>query len=330
MARKIYGTIRDTNTGKGVKGLRVEAWDDDYPDGDDFMGSTTTDANGNYRISYSGGHWDPSVSHRVTIWRPDIYIRVLTRNATGQWVKLAKSGVHSDHKLENDLQIDLDVEIKKPVSKKTPFDPNQHGFHFANSFTVRPDILKGVDLRSWRMGFCGGMVAAALHRFKKGESLPADTHPLAPGTALYDGLLSRQIKTLMTPNIILDTIYDCQSAPDEGHWYRKHSVGSRTKREWWKLKNSLDNNKPAILVLIRVKGYSANRTRNHQVLATGYDYDPTTKDLTIQVYDPNHPHETRTLSMNIGLPKSRLGAKDSTRKRLRGVFVNPNGDAASS
>ena len=53
MSRKIYGTIIDKNIGKGVKGLRVEAWDDDYPDGDDFMGSAMTDASGHYRIPYS-------------------------------------------------------------------------------------------------------------------------------------------------------------------------------------------------------------------------------------------------------------------------------------
>lgn len=329
MAPKIFGTIKDTKTDQGVKGLRVEAWDDDYPDRDDFMGFARTRVKGDYTISYSRRDWDPSISHWPTTSLPDIYISVFTRNATGQWVKLAKSRVYSDHKLENDLQIDLDVEIKKPISMKTTFDPSEDGFQFDNLFTVAPDIL-GFHLGRWRMGFCGGMVAAALYRFKKGEPIPADTDPPAPGTALYDELLDRQIKTLMSPNIILDTIYDWQTAPDEAHWYRKHSVGSRTKKEWWKLKNDLDNNKPAILVLIRAGRYLANPTVNHQVLAIGYDYDPTAKDLTIQVYDPNHPHETHTLSMNIGLPRSRLRAKDSTKKKLRGFFVNPNTDAASS
>ena len=329
MSRKIYGTIIDKNIGKGVKGLRVEAWDDDYPDGDDFMGAATTDASGHYRIPYSEGHWDSSVSHRVTIWRPDIYIRVFTRNAAGQWVELGKSGVHSNHRLGDDLQIDLDVEVQEPIARKTTFKQDEHGFHFINFFTVRPDIL-GVDLGSWNMGLCGGMCAAALNHFKENKPTPPDSSPPVQGTTLYNELLNRQIRTLLSPNNIVDEIYDWQSAPDEGHWYRKHSIGWRTKREWWELKNNLDDNKPTILVLILVEGYFANLTYNHQVLATGYDYHPSTRDLKIQVYDPNHPDTTHTLSMNIGLPNNQLKARDSSGKRIRGFFINPNGDAANS
>jgi hypothetical protein len=128
---------------------------------------------------------------------------------------------------------------------------------------------------------------------------------------------------------ILYDIYDWQSAPDEEHPNRKHSVGSRTKKEWWKLKENLDNGSPAILLLIRVEGYFKNPTVNHQVVAVGYDYNPTTKDLEIQVYDPNRHCQTHTLSMNLGLPNNRLDASDSTGKRLRGFFVNPNGETAS-
>lgn len=319
--------IRDTIAGgRPVQGLRVQAWDDDYPDSDDFMGEAVTDANGYYEIGYSSAHWDPSISPRATTWRPDIYVTVAIKNAGNQWVQMKKSSVHSDHKLEDDLQIDLDVEIKPPIAKTTTFQPEKHGFHFINSFIISPNIL-GVDLGSWGMGFCGGMCAAALNRFRNNTDIPATRQIPEQGTALYNELLTRQIATLSN---ILDDIYDWQSAPDEERWHRKRGVGSRTKREWWKLKNELDNDTPAILVLIREEGYFANPTLNHQVLAIGYEYDPATKDLQIQVYNPNEPDQTKILSMNLGLPNNRLNASDSTGERLRGFFVNPNRDIASA
>jgi hypothetical protein len=140
--------------------------------------------------------------------------------------------------------------------------------------------------------------------------------------------MRRQIASLSLD--IVTQIYDWQSAPDEGHWNRKHSVGYRTKGEWWKLKASLDAGRPTNLVLIRVEGYLSNPTDNHQVLAIGYTYDPTTKHLEIYDYDPNDPQKTNTLSMNLGLPNSRLDARDSIGSRLRGFFVNPLGERASN
>lgn len=326
MSKKVYGKIKDSNTGQGVKGLRVEAWDDDMISGDDFMGADMTNDNGNYSISYHGGHWDPSLSHGHTVWRPDIYIRVEGKNAAGKWVKLAKSGVHSDHRLRNDLRINLSVDFENPITKNTAFDPQKHGFHFVNSFTVAADLL-GVDLGSWKMGFCGGMCAAALNRFNKNIPIPPDTNTPAQGTALYNELRDRQIDTLLHPNNILDDIYVWQSAPDEGSFFAPHSIRWRTKNQWPELQNNLEANKPTILLLIRQSGYLANPTKNHQVLAIGYKYHPTFKDLWIYVYDPNKPDTTQTLYMN--LKGKRLNAKDSTGKRLRGFFCNPNSESAS-
>ena len=41
MARKIFGRISN-QSGAGVGGLRVQAWDDDWPDDNDFMGEAIT------------------------------------------------------------------------------------------------------------------------------------------------------------------------------------------------------------------------------------------------------------------------------------------------
>jgi hypothetical protein len=305
----------------------VKAWDDDWPDGDDFMGQDLTDQNGNYAINYEGKHWDPS-PHSIPIWRPDIFISVHIKNATGQWVKLGRSATYNNHRLRRDKRINLKIEVYPTQKHNTPFKPNQHGFKFNNNFVVNTNIL-GFDVGPWNMGFCGGMCAGALSRFTNNQPVPPNVNPPAQGTPLFDELLKRQVDTLLHPENIVPSIYNWQSSPDEGHWYRKHSVGHRTKKAWWVLKYRLDRDQPTILVLIQVEGYFANITDNHQVLAFGYEYNPSTKDVKVNVYDPNHPGTTQTLTMNIGLPKSRLNAKNSTGKRLRGFMVNPNTEYAS-
>jgi hypothetical protein len=317
MARKIFGRISN-QSGAGVGGLRVQAWDDDWPDDNDFMGEAITDPNGDYSISYDDGHWDPA-PHSITTWRPDIFIAVQAPTATGAWAHLEKSSVHKNHKLRDDLRIDLHVRIVPPEEGKTPFNPKTHGFHFGNHFTVTPSLL-GMKLGTWNMGFCGGMCADALDRYGKGVPIPPDTTPPVQGTALFTELLEFQKGSLSAA--VVSKIYDWQSAPDEGHTIRKHSVGWRTKQEWPQLKRELDAARPTQLVLIRVEGYLSNLSDNHQVVAIGYVWNPTSKDLTINVYDPNKPDTIGTLTMNFGLPDSKIRARDSSGQRLRGFFVN--------
>lgn len=327
MAKKIYGQITNkAGGGLPVKGLRVEVWDDDWPDGDDFLGRDITNGEGRYEISYHDGYWDPSVPG-LSSWLPDIYITVEIKNSSGKWVRLGKSKVFKDHPLSDDLQIDVVVNIDPPLILQTSFIPDEYGFHFRNDFKVEPTIL-GIDLGTWEMGFCGGMCAAALHRFRNHIDIPTVTQIPTEGTPLFRELLSRQIMT--TPPDLLMRIYYWQSSPDVGFQWGKISIGQRTKREWPKLKSELDNGIPTMLILIRAKGYFDNPTKNHQVLAIGYDFNPANKDLVIQVYDPNKPDETNTLSMNLGLPDGRLYFKDSTRRRTRGFLINQVGKVAST
>ncbi len=326
MRRKIFGQITDiTNAGRPIQGLRIEAWDDDWPDGDDFMGRAITNANGHYKISFSDGNWDSD--HLGLFSRyPDIYLTVNIKNVSGKWVRLGKSEVHKDHPLNNDLQINLGVKIEPKLIKRIPFIPDQHGFLFVNSFKISPKILN-LNLGSWNMGFCGGMSAASRHHFLKETNIPQDKTTPKSGSPLFDKLLKRQIQS--TPPDLIARMYDWQSAPDVGDWWRKPSIGQRTKSEWPKLKNELDNDRPTVIVLIRSYGYFNDPTQNHQVLAYGYEYNPPTKDLVIYVYDPNKPGQENKLSMNLGLPEGKLFFRDSTKKRTRGFFVNPAGENAS-
>jgi len=91
------------------------------------------------------------------------------------------------------------------------------------------------------------------------------------------------LRLLTSPNILLDEILAWQSAPDRAVWFGRESIGSKVKRGWPRLKSNLDNDEPTILALIREEGYLANLTNNHQVLAIGYTYHPTTQDLKIHV-----------------------------------------------
>jgi hypothetical protein len=82
-------------------------------------------------------------------------------------------------------------------------------------------------------------------------------------------------------------------------------------------------------VLVRATGMYDNPTKNHQVLAIGYTYDPARQDLEITVYDPNIPDKVNTLSMSLGLADGKLHFKDSSRRQTRGFFVSDSGEAAS-
>jgi hypothetical protein len=93
-----------------------------------------------------------------------------------------------------------------------------------------------------------------------------------------------------------------------------------------KLRASLGEGDPSVLALIRVGGIS-EVMNNHQVLATGYDFDPDTQQMTLQLYDPNYPDEKSTLAMNLAQPGQSLRLAQSTGESLRGFFVIDYGRA---
>lgn len=328
MSKKIFGVITDKlRNDIPIGGLRIQVWDRDWPDGDDFLGETFTSNEGRYEVLYYPEEFDKAIGF-LDLGRPDIYITIENKNIVGKWVSIGKSETIKNHNLENDLRIDLPIEYGGPISAKTDFIPENNGFHFINSFKIKPEIF-GINLREWNMGLCGGMCAGALNRFSKGLSPPHESIPPEGRTSLYDELIKRQLKT-MSPKT-LKKMAEFQGAPDNVNINsrKKRSIGQKTQEEWPILKEAIDNDSPTILVLIRSIGLLGNPTNNHQVLALGYDFNQPTQDLRLYVYDPNKPDETQTISLNVGLPEGSLNLADSASPLTRGFFVNPVGVEAA-
>lgn len=320
---KTYGRITDQNN-KGLGGLKVELWDDDSPDADDRMGVTYTDANGNYQFRYPGG-WDLRVPGSKG-FRPDIYVAVSIKNRMGRWCQLKRSKTYKNHKLRKDKKIDLKLNIDAMQKKRIAFDVSKFAFKFPNKFSVKSVIEDFPG--EWDMGLCGGMAAGALHRFYHGCKVPTQTSTPKSG-ALFDELYKRQLITLSDGEVV--KIWDWQRSPDIPHAHTPHSIRFRQKGQWKVLKSYIDSGKPAILCLIRMEGYLAEIWKNHQVLAIGYEYEPTPRNLKVEVYDPNDCHGSNFL--HLCLSGGRLGAHqiDSAGRtiNLRGFFVMTTTDRAS-
>ena len=209
------------------------------------------------------------------------------------------------------------------------FDPVKHGFKFPNSFNGKLDIKMFPDYHFENWGFCGGMSAAAINRYNR--KIPAENVNSTPkeGDSLYAELYNRQLVSLGVGKgeSIIENIAEWVKKPNESDMYNpQHSIGASESTEWNILRKRLDQGKLTILLLIRTREVS-NIGENHQVVAFGYRYQTSTKDLTIFIYDPNRPKETHQLLMN--LTNSKLNARDTTGNKFRGFFVNPNSDLAS-
>jgi hypothetical protein len=200
----------------------------------------------------------------------------------------------------------------------TPFKPTTHGFRFVNYFdfpylfNVSVPFLGTRSIGDVVIGLCGGMCSAALDYFEAQRPVPEDKETEKIPLSLFRYLWTRQMDTLSMPVLeklftwaILDTRIIARII---------------ARDEVPRLMSRIDSGKPALLVLMRARGF-LSLTQNHQVLATGYTYDPASKKLTVQLYDPNHPGKIPQLTMDLTAPGRGLKLAQSTGEPLRGVFV---------
>lgn len=174
----------------------------------------------------------------------------------------------------------------------TTFNPATQGFRFVNDFVN--DL--GSGMRS--DGLCGGMTYAALDYYLAGKRIPGIDYRPAIGTPLQTYLYRRQATLISSnPDRLADMIAGIGPKADKKIYFER-GLKEETLRE---LRAQIDNGTPVVLNLQDPKSIFG-----HSVLAIGYDMGAYRgdlgehiQDLSIYVYDPNHPRETRVLTPDV-------------------------------
>jgi hypothetical protein len=198
-------------------------------------------------------------------------------------------------------------------SVRTGFDARRHGWCFGNAFAM--PSLAFIDWGARLLGLCGGMCYAALDYWHAGIPIPPQANAPLPGTLLYRYLLRRQLASMGRPWVLGRIAVWMLRADGK---VAALSAG----RELEKLRRRIDAGEPAVLLLLRAGGL-ADPTRNHQAVATDYTLDKERGQLTLWLYDPNHPEPSTEVQISLTLPtRERAGSlAQSTGEPLRGFFV---------
>ena len=212
------------------------------------------------------------------------------------------------------------MELARRVT--TGFDVNRHGFRFVNSF--KSDIqfkvpkFGTIELGKGRFGLCGGMIYLALDafRYELSNGVPVESPrtrndtPPKNETRLHAALWRRQ-KDSLTANNYSTTRRIAEAALENIGTVRKKSRSAFKKT----IRRRLDAGIPVPLVLVatnrddllgilnitRPSRIAKAFTKNHQVLAIGYEEIPETGARTehrLVVYDPNYPGRESFVSLS--------------------------------
>lgn len=229
------------------------------------------------------------------------------------------------------------------------FLPSLHGFRFPNGWGQFPlsvklsdvapfgstglygkeigNLLLDIPFSNASNGLCGGMVFACADYFRSGLSVPREQpgagHPLflALTRRLFDSFnldcplppwdarcsgVGRYL-WLMNP-ALPDHETDASRAGIAPHGRSWVMI----KDSWPAIRRSIDRNRLCPLALVRTKTLNPLQLgKNHQVLAYGYELAG--DDLTIRIYDPNHPlRDNVHLTLNIGDPQHTVDVRQST------------------
>jgi hypothetical protein len=93
---RIFGVLREAESGRPLAGLRVRAFDKDVFF-DDALGAATTDAAGRFEIDFTELKFRDVVEQR-----PDLYLRVLS---PGEERELFVTSVRRDAKGDEDFEV---------------------------------------------------------------------------------------------------------------------------------------------------------------------------------------------------------------------------------
>lgn len=201
------------------------------------------------------------------------------------------------------------------------FLPSRDGFPFRNDFEYPPSrVGRGAPIAQG-YGLAGGMCLAALDRWLTGRPLPSPDAAPQPGQPLYEELTRRQVELLGQGT--WSRILDWQSRPGVRRRLGPAGLAELTRREWVRLRRSLDAGLPAIVCILRTRGPFANPSENPLLLAYRYEYARETRRATVWLYDPNRPgNDDVRMTVAVG---SRRRPPETTyiAERVRGFLALP-------
>jgi hypothetical protein len=191
------------------------------------------------------------------------------------------------------------------------------GFAFANRFeqtiSFRLPIRGLVRFAQMAYGLCGGMCFAALDCYYAGLPVPSDSDSPGLGTRLGNYLHRHQLDSFCGP-VVPWRVLTLASRRDA------RLATLARQRVWPQIRAQLSRGEPVVLVLIRSRGWS-HLTTNHQVVVVTCEEDVTAQQITLWLYDPNHPGQEPTLRFALGDALLALHGLHSTGEVDRGFFV---------
>jgi len=204
----------------------------------------------------------------------------------------------------------------KARQKRSKFAKEKQSFRFPNAFDVHdaisnPLLKRVIGDNPVLYGLCGGMCFAALDYYLADQPTPDVAQIPKADTSLYRYLRSRQKDSMsfaVLRKLVLWMIKDDEEI-----------ARLTAQEEIPRLLRSLDSGMPMVLVMVRVG--IGNPTLNHQVLAADYEYDESSRQLIIELYDPNHPGKTPELHFDLTDPTQIRSQRQTTGEAFRGFFV---------
>jgi hypothetical protein len=204
------------------------------------------------------------------------------------------------------------------ISTVAGFLPSTHALRFTNSWPHEPTIRIGlgplgrIGMGDAADGLCGGMAFTVADLFAAGVSPPIDPNPPAEDSDRYKYVVRRQIDSIAFGRLPLEFYRLMAASPAT----RARSVAVD---EWSQIRADLDAGRPTMLGLVRVGSVNPfDLTRNHQVMAYGYDW---TSDLVrLRIYEPNYgPRDDVTIDFT--LTAGGVAATDLTQSTGEELFA---------
>ena len=179
------------------------------------------------------------------------------------------------------------------------FLPSSHGLRFVNWFPPQRTVFVRVGGRTIFAignaadGLCGGMCCVVRERFERGLEPWPETEPPDGGSPHFRELVRRQIDTFELGLVPLRFYSLMAFRPDRATRLsrllrRRPLAVEMVRREWPRIRADINAGRLSMIGLVRIRSIDPRQLgRNHQVICYGYRLDGA--DLTLAIYDPNHP-----------------------------------------